>query len=227
MNRKKIRKILLILLAVLFVIFILLSLFKKKEELPTYGEYTQEDINIIQKEVEEYYSDKITPIGMSRLYGQYNGMNELNDLYRKLNLFVKYLPKVAKISSEEEAYKYYNSNTEDIKDNLGIMTLDEFITFTNYLNSVNYNGEKYISSIIEEDTYKYSRGYLTFDLSFSFENFDNEFKLKVHFANSSTVEPIVFYTIIDDKINDNKDKVIENNTVEDTIIENNTDEIQN
>ena len=217
MKKKKLLKTLIIIVIVvlfllIFTIGILNVINKKQEEKIVDGKYTQKDIEIIQNEVTNYLSDKITPRGMSRLYGQYNGMNEPSELYRNLYVLVSILPEISKVSynGDKELNSYYEKNIEKLEE-IGITEKNQFISFANYLKETGYNGEKFSYCQIETNTFKYVDGYLTFDLSFYFDNFENEFKLKVNFANSSAAEPIVFYTTDTEKSLEEEKVELENN----------------
>lgn len=202
---KKSKKIIIIMLLIgIFLIGILLIAINFKENKIVDGMYTQKDIELRNEEVENYLSDKVTPKGLSRLYGQYEGDNELNDLYRKLYLFVNYLPELSKKvinKDEDKINKYFEKNKDDIKDNLGIGKEEKFLEFIKYLEKIGYNGEKFIDCQIVSKDFKNVNNYFIFDVKFNFEEFDNDFTLKVHFSNYKAKEPIVFYSIITDDIN--------------------------
>lgn len=217
MKKKSIKILIFVFLIIILIISLFLLRRQKKPVLVTSTGivYTQEDINIIQEEVKNYYVDKITPSGISKLYGNYNGENEINDLYRKLYILVNYLPELSEVASKDSAEisEYYNSHKTTIKSNLGLSKEKNFMKFCEYIKETGYKGEKYEDSEIQYATYKYDDQYNSFDVTFKFENFDNDFRLKVHFANKSYTDPMVFYSLVKDQVLNESDIVVPENTV--------------
>lgn len=167
------------------------------------GVYTQKDLDIIEEDVNNYLSDKVTPKGLSKLYGNYKGENDLNDMYRSLYKFVNYLPTLSKkveYTDSESISTYYEKNKEDIKINLGITNIEDFIKFIKFLDKVKYNGEKFLECKLDSSTFKNGAEYFSFDVIFYFEEFENEFKLNLNFANYVTTNPMIYYSIIEDNI---------------------------
>lgn len=200
-KNKKVKKVILILIAVLAILgivaMIMLNRVKRSSEMSN-ERYTEEDVEIIQDEVTNYLSDKVTPQGMSRLYGKYKGDNELNDLYRKLYLFVNYLPTLSedtKDFTDEQISKYYEENKSTIRSNLGASSAEELLSIIKYIRKTGYEKQAFSTCKILTDTFEEKDDYFTFDLTFSFDEFENEFKVKVHFANKITANSIVFYTV--------------------------------
>lgn len=197
MKKTKIR-ILIIIFICISLIGILFVMIKIQKKTLVDEKYTVEDIGIINNELEKYLSDKIVPKGLSRLYGAYQGDNEFNDLYRKLYLLVDYLPELSKNAlnkDERKINKYFEENKSDINNKLGIYSIENFMEFIKYLENINYNRNKFLDCQIISKNFKDVNGYFVFDLKFDFENLNNEFVLKVHFSNSKSKEPIVFYSM--------------------------------
>ena len=201
MKRKDMLKIIIIILIIICII----SIVKIKDYIDKTKivdeVYTQEDLDIIEEEVESYLSDKITPRGMSRLYGNYDGENDLNEIYRSLYKLVNYLPLLSekiKYDNADSINSYYIKNEKDIKTNLGIENEENFIAFIEYLKNIEYNGQEFIDCQIDNSTLKSENRYFSFNIILNLKDFNNEFKLKVNFANNSSVQPIVYYSIIKD-----------------------------
>ncbi len=187
---------LIILLALVCTKFIVENIRKNKV---VDGIHTQQDLDIMDEQIDSYLSDKITPSGMSKLYGNYKGENDLNDIYRSLYNFVNYLPKLSKkieFNSADSINSYYEKNKEDIKSSLGISNYEEFAEFIEYLNEIGYQKKKFINCEIDSSTFKNESNYFSFDIKFNFEDFNNEFKLKLNFANYKSKTPRVYYSII-------------------------------
>lgn len=202
MKKKKLLRILIFII----IIILLICIFKLKNYIEKSkvvdGVYTQKDLDIIDDEVKNYTSDKIIPRGMSKLYGNYKGDNDLNDIYRSIYIFVNYLPtlsKKVKFNDNDSIVSYYEKNKNKIENNIGITNSDDFIKFIGYLNKVGYNQEKFIDCQIDSSTFKTEKSYFSFNLIFNFENFENEVKLKLNFANYATTQPTVYYSIIEDE----------------------------
>ena len=217
MKKKTIKKLIFVFLIIILILTIILLLLTKQKK-PVLVTNADDAITCgitIQEEVKKYYVDKITPSGISKLYGNYNGDNDLNDFYRKLYVLVNYLPEVSEVAYKDstEISNYYNSHKTTIKNNLGLSKEKHFAKFCEYLKETGYRGEKYEESEIQYETYKYDDQYNTFDLTFKFENFDNNFRLKVHFANKSYTDPIVFYSLVKDPVLSENDIVLPENTV--------------
>lgn len=163
---------------------------------------TQKDIDMIEAEVRNYLSDKITPKGIAKLYGKYDGENDLNDMYRSIYSLVNYLPtlsKKVKYDNKDAIIFYYESNKDDIRKYLGISNQEKFLDLIEYLNKVGYHGEKFVTCEIDTLTIKKGRKYFSFELKFNFENFANDFKLKLNFANYTSTKPMVYYSIIEEE----------------------------
>ena len=192
--KKMVLSVLIVLFVILFIVLLILLNISTKNTKVNNARYTNEDIEIIKQDVNNYLSDKITPQGISRLYGKYKGSNELNDLYRCLYSFVNYLPNLIEVNSNN-THAYYEQNKSSINKNLGITSEEEFVSLINYLKEIGYKKEKFSTCKIQSDTIEDIDNYFTFDLSFTFENFKNDFKVKVHFANNKNANPLVFYTV--------------------------------
>ena len=201
MKNKSILKFVIVIIIVICLIAIFEVTNYIKQTKIVDGVRTQKDIEIIQNQVESYLSDKITPKSIAKLYGKYDGDNDLNDMYRSIYSFVNYLPtlsKKVKYDNKDAIISYYESNKDDIKKNLGISKQEEFLAFIEYLNKVGYHGEKFVSCEIDSSTINKGKKYFSFELTFDFENFTNDFKLKLNFANYTSKQPIVYYSIIEE-----------------------------
>ncbi len=162
----------------------------------------KKDAKLIESQIEDYLSDKITPKGIAKLYGKYDGENDLNDMYRSIYSFVNYLPilsKKVKYDNKDDIISYYESNKDDIRKNLGISNQEKFLDLIEYLNKVGYHGEKLVTCEIDTSTIKKRGKYFSFELKFNFENFANDFKLKLNFANYNSTKPMVYYSIIEEE----------------------------
>lgn len=200
MKKKYICK-LLIIIGILVLGYCLVKLINYKYETKIVdGVYTQEDLDIIEDDVNNYLSDKVTPKGLSKLYGKYKGENDLNDMYRNIYSFVNYIPELSKkikYYNNDTIVSFYEENENDIKNIMGITNKEDFELFVEYLSDIGYGGEKFLECQIDNDTFKNGENYFSFNLIFTFENFDNEFKLKLNFAQKKFTTPLIYYSIVE------------------------------
>ena len=68
---KKLKKAIILLLIIGFILIgIILIIINIKQNTLVDDRYTEKDVEIINQEIESYLSDKITPKGLSKLYGR-------------------------------------------------------------------------------------------------------------------------------------------------------------
>ncbi len=202
MRKKDILKsIIVILVFILIGAMVILDYISKNKMVDEF--YTQEDLDIIDEGLENYMSDKITPKGLSKLYGAYDGDVDINEMYRGLYKFVNYLPtlsKKVKYENDDSIYKFYEKNSADIKENLGMVNEEEFYSFVKYLNKIEYKGQKFIDCKLDSTTFKNGNKYFSYNLTLNFEGLNNEFKINVNFANNLATRPILKYKILGNDI---------------------------
>lgn len=200
---KKLKKAIILLLIIGFILIgIILIIINIKQNTLVDDRYTEKDVEIINQEIESYLSDKITPKGLSKLYGRYNGDNELNDLYRKLYLFIYNLPSLYNdVIKLDNLNEYFEKNKANIKNNFGITNIENFEKIVTYIKNTGYSGQDFIDCQIIDDTFNEINNYFVFNLKFNFKDFNNEFVLRVNFANSKTETPMVFYSILTENTN--------------------------
>ena len=200
---KKLKKAIILLLIIGFILIgIILIIINIKQNTLVDDRYTEKYVEIINQEIESYLSDKITPKGLSKLYGRYNGDNELNDLYRKLYLFVYNLPSLYNdVIKLDNLNEYFEKNKANIKNNFGITNIENFEKIVTYIKNTGYSGQDFIDCQIIDDTFNEINNYFVFNLKFNFKDFNNEFVLRVNFANSKTETPMVFYSILTENTN--------------------------
>ena len=191
------KKKFIILISILFIIVIALVITLK--ELNSKRQAEEElQAQLAEREektddaVKEYFSDKIIPQGMATLYGQYNGSNDINDLYRSLYKFVHYLEEfydeIVKLD-DSGLKEYYTNNWWDIKKTFGIIDKEEFLGFVKYLKSAGFDNDKYDYCKIDKTSYKQENNYLTFNISFSYEGKEELLNFKTYFAYKKGVVP--------------------------------------
>lgn len=157
------------------------------------GQYTQEQLDDINRQVGDYLSDKIVPEGLSYLTFQYSGENDLNDFYKGIYSFANYIPKLSKkIKGKNQEYieEYYQKNKAEITENSGITKQSEFIKLTNYLNQEQEEIKKIQSVKIEKDSCENGKKYFTCDISFKYLN--QELKFKAYIYNQTTYANEIF-----------------------------------
>lgn len=198
-KKNKKNKMILISIIVLFVLLILMLLLYQyiSENTKVDEKYTKKDLKLIDDQIDSYLEDKIVPSGLSKLYGNYKGDNDLNDIYRSIYSLVNYMPTLSKkieFDNDESINKFYEKNKIDIKSNLGIDNLEDFTTFINYLNEEGYEAQKFIECSLDSSTFTTKGRYFSFNLKLNFEELS--LQIKLNFANNSGTQPLVYYSII-------------------------------
>lgn len=193
--------IIIFLIIALLALVICLSIIKNaKHERVAEGKvgYTDEDIKLIHEGIQEFYEDKITPIGLSTLYGKYKGNNDFRELYKSFYVFVNYLPAIVeqKMYDMDEAgiASYYESNKDAITYNLGIKSSQEFVGFVRYLKDKGYNGQEFKTCEVMSTEKRTEEGYYIFDVGFNFNGIENPIVFTISFSNAKSTIPMVIYT---------------------------------
>lgn len=190
--------ILLVLLVVMIGVYEVLQ-YKRKHVIVD-GIHTQEDLDLIDEQIDNYLSDKIVPVGLSKLYGAYKGSNDLNDMYRGIYSFVNYISKVSKkvdFSNEKDISNFYQKNKDDIKKNLGLLEEKEFIKVIKYLDKTGYNGQNFIDCKLDSSTFAVGGGYFSYKLTFNFENLEGKVDFKLYFANYPKNERLIYFSVLE------------------------------
>ena len=151
MKKKKLIVIIIaFLIIILTALIIILNVFSSKKNS---DELVEESLKIREEETKEmikdYLSDKICPQRMATLYAEYEGKNDLNDLYRGLYNFVGYISEMyptLKKKKKKELEEYFKENSVKIRKTFGADSVEEFSKFISYLKKIGFS-EKY--------TYKY------------------------------------------------------------------------
>lgn len=223
---KKVFKIcmsVLVIIALVLVLTILIINTNTKQD----SLYTKEDLELINQSVNNYLSDKITPKGIAKLYGAYDGDNDINDMYRGIFRFVNYLPELSKkvkYDDLEDIKEFYNENSNAIKENIGIVNQEDFVQFIEFLNKNNYHGEDFIDCQLDAETFKNKNSYFTFEISFNFEKLESDFRLLLYFSNNNHTQPEIYFSVIETVPENNAENVVEDvvNEIENGVIEENT-----
>lgn len=223
------KKVLKICICVLVIIALILVLMIKiiNTNIEESSLYTKEDLELINQSVDNYLSDKITPRGIAKLYGAYNGDNDINNMYRGIYKFVNYLPELSKkvkYDDLENIKNFYNENSNAIKENIGIINQEDFIKFIEFLNKNNYHGEDFIDCQLDSETFKNKNSYFTFEITFNFEKLESDFRLLLHFSNNNHTQPETYFSVIEESVESNTENVVEEkvNEFENGVIEENT-----
>lgn len=154
----------------------------------------QQGIGTTEEQVKNYLSDKIAPKGMSKLYGEYNGKNSLNDLYRSLYIVSRELIDLSK-EKINNVDKYYEKNKIEIKNTFGITSLEDFKKLQDYVKKIGKLKE-YKSAAIDTDSIKSQKKYMEFDITFVYDGNKN-LKFNVRFMNSNSESALVKYKVIE------------------------------
>ena len=193
---KRIFIIFIILVVVLIGLVIAMKVYQDRR-LQGKVEYSQEDLNIIDNQVNNYLKNKIVPAGMSTMYGKYKGDNELSDLYKSMYNFVHYIPTIYENDvydmNDKDLEKFFNDEKEDIIDNIGAETVEEFKAVVDHLNECNYNGEEYVSCEVMPKEIVSQGGFFIVNIGFTFKDIQEPIVFTIHFANVGGAHPIAHY----------------------------------
>lgn len=163
-----------IILLTIFLIFNLLNVNKldsNQEERRSQGDNT------------EFYKDKIIPNNISKLVIGYDGDKDTTELYKGIYKVVNlYIPILNSMQTDEQLQIYYEKNSENVLQDIGIVNLDELKNLFDkvYINKSVFD---YKSSEILIETIKTSSNNIEFDLKIVFNKAD-EIILHVDFAKS-------------------------------------------
>ena len=197
MEKKKIIIIIIIFLIILIGLTITLKILNAKKEADEELEIQlteREELSANAKE--QYFSDKICPQGMATIYTKYDGSNDINDLYRSLYKLVKFIENSydeISILDDIGIQEYYKNNWWNIKKSIGITDAQELSKFVNYIKSIGFSNEKYKKCKIIPTSYQEENNYLTFNISFSYEEKEDFVNLKVYFAKEKGIDPEIKY----------------------------------
>lgn len=190
MKKKKLIVIIIaFLIIILTALIIILNVFSSKKNS---DELVEESLKIREEETKEmikdYLSDKICPQRMATLYAEYEGKNDLNDLYRGLYNFVGYISEMyptLKDMDKKELEEYFKENSVKIRKTFGADSVEEFSKFISYLKKIGFS-EKYTYKYckIDPDTYENNIMYMKFNMSFSYEEKEDLINVKAYFANN-------------------------------------------
>lgn len=201
-EKKKFILVISIIIIVLVILIIALSILiankKKVEQMQEEKISREEDLANLTT---QYFSDKICPQGMATIYGQYDGSNDINDLYRSLYKLVNYIENSYDEISElndSDIKEYYTNNWWNIKNTLGITSSEEFAEFVKYLKSVELENAKYDYCKIDKESYQEGNNYLTLNISFSYEGKEDILNFKTYFAYKRSTDPEIKYEPINE-----------------------------
>ena len=197
------KKKVLIVLIILIILFVIILLVKNYLEDNANQAANLTDEQLMVQQVEDYTSDKVIPKQFQTLYSNYEGQNSKNDLYSSLNnLVYDYLPNLFnQINGINDAQilKLFENNKSEIEENLGIRNIEDFTNLVKYLQTIKFDNNGFESSEIDTESYR-SAGqgsYLSFIIKLKYENLDQEINLRVFFANMTSTDPEIIYSVVE------------------------------
>lgn len=162
---------------ILLILILIFNIYRiKNNKTPNIDEY-------VHVENTEFYEDKIFPKNMSKIEIGYDGKKDLVELYKGIYKIAKiYIPKFNSIETQEQLQTYYQKNSEQIIQDLGISKYEELEKLYEkvYMNKSSF---EYISSEILVDTLKITSQKITFDLKIIF-NENDEIIIDVDFPKN-------------------------------------------
>ncbi len=197
------KKKVLIVLIILIILFVIILLVKNYLEDNANQAANLTDEQLMVQQVEDYTSDKVIPKQFQTLYSNYEGQNSKNDLYSSLNnLVYDYLPNLFnQINGINDAQilNLFENNKSEIEENLGIRNIEDFTNLVKYLQTIKFDNNEFESSEIDTESYR-SAGqgsYLSFIIKLKYENLDQEINLRVFFANMTSTDPEIIYSVVE------------------------------
>ena len=197
------KKKVLIVLIILIILFVIIFLVKNYLEDNANQAANLTDEQLMVQQVEDYTSDKVIPKQFQTLYSNYEGQNSKNDLYSSLNnLVYDYLPNLFnQINGINDAQilNLFENNKSEIEENLGIRNIEDFTNLVKYLQTIKFDNNEFESSEIDTESYR-SAGqgsYLSFIIKLKYENLDQEINLRVFFANMTSTDPEIIYSVVE------------------------------
>lgn len=197
------KKKVLIVLIILIILFVIILLVKNYLEDNANQAANLTDEQLMVQQVEDYTSDKVIPKQFQTLYSNYEGQNSKNDLYSSLNnLVYDYLPnlfnQINRIN-DAQILNLFENNKSEIEENLGIRNIEDFTNLVKYLQTIKFDNNGFESSEIDTESYR-SAGqgsYLSFIIKLKYENLDQEINLRVFFANMTSTDPEIIYSVVE------------------------------
>lgn len=142
MHMKKIRIIIIILLILNIAVTVLLMMLSNSPE--NTNKY---------EEAQEYLDERIIPRNLYELLSKCTGNVDKEEIYKKLNMFVIYIPELqkdVKDFSENELKVYFKNNSNIIIEKTGIDNFEEFLKLKKYIATNNvYESEFSYASIVK------------------------------------------------------------------------------
>ena len=165
---QKIIRILIILLvfAIVALAIVLRITDKPKEETTN----REDDIKAMQEQAKEYLEDRTIPQHIYDFSKEYSGKTQREEIYKQLDIIVKYLPDLCSDLKQTDSSKYYSDNSEQIKKNLGIEDETDFVQLAEYLKENDLSGLTFdyciyhAGSLVEEEIYS------NFQIDFVYKN---------------------------------------------------------
>ena len=197
------KKKVLIVLIILIILFVIILLVKNYLEDNANQAANLTDEQLMVQQVEDYTSDKVIPKQFQTLYSNNEGQNSKNDLYSSLNnLVYDYLPNLfnqIKRINDAQILNLFENNKSEIEENLGIRNIEDFTNLVKYLQTIKFDNNGFESSEIDTESYR-SAGqgsYLSFIIKLKYENLDQEINLRVFFANMTSTDPEIIYSVVE------------------------------
>lgn len=192
MKKRKIKKIK-ILLIMLFIILVILIVFVKflgkEKNIAVYDGKLDEQI------AENYLKDKVVPQGVYQFSREYKGNISKDIFYTKLNDMLNYMMELSQDIEKEKIEKFFQKNSEDILEYLGIEKQEEFIKLYNFINEKNIKNATFSHCKIVENTFKIEGSYTKFNMIFYYDN-EIELELQISLLNKEASKKPLLKVIV-------------------------------
>lgn len=188
-NIKKKRVIFIITIIIIFIIIfgIYLNIMKKNA--------ADKEREKFQEFSKEYESQTILPRKIYELYN-YDGSLERDYLYKHMKIFLDYMSYLKENINEDNLKDFYQNNSEDIKEKLGIINKEEFEKFLESIKDKDVSSNKFKYAEIEVGTSYTEKKYFYFNIFFYYEGQEEPLNIQVGLSTISSADILIKYKIL-------------------------------
>lgn len=180
MKKQKFKISLIILIILVIVIIGIIKVLEKNkndnENVDKYNEIYSTQFT------KEYLQDRVVPQGIYQFTKKYKGEVTREILYERLNIVTQYLTDLSKEIDGKDIEQFYDANTEQILEYLGIDNKNDFVNICKVINERNIKDTTFKYCVIGEEDFEIQGGYTKFYIDFCYEN-ETKIKLQMHLSN--------------------------------------------
>lgn len=179
MSKKQKNKNILIILALVLIILISIIIAINKLN------GASEDRTSMEEFSKVYLEERVIPQGIYQFTQNYHGEIERETLYTKLNVVTKFISDLSKEVNDKNKEKFYNSNSKQIQNYLGIDNYEDFSKLIVKIDESKIKDTTFKHCAIEKGTFETQGNYTKFKIVFHYEN-ETSLALQIFLINKST-----------------------------------------